>query len=203
MKLQVASSPADALERFVWVDDDGSSRELSADECAYLATAFERFDSGRPHLKKSYRALNPDGRMRGFLERRRLPPKLRHRMRGGGGAPPVRLRSLLSTRVIGNALGAIVAAVLAGYYAFIAGAFVALQFMRPGYRGLGIVLFVVAAFACTLVYILVGPVNVLLTADSLRFLRFFAATAAWLGVLAGAIWVLWLHGDPSRILLFR
>ena len=39
--------------------------------------------------------------------------------------------------------------------------------------------------------------------DSLRFLRFFAATAAWLGVLAGAIWVLWLHGDPSRILLLR
>ena len=113
------------------------------------------------------------------------------------------MRPAPSRRVVARALGAIAAATFAGYVAFLAGALVALQFMRPGYRGLGIVLFVAAAFACTLVYILVGPINVLLTADSLRFLRFFAATAAWLGVLAGSIWVLWLHVDPSRILLFR
>lgn len=203
MPYQEARDPADAYERFVWVNDDGGTRELSPEECKYLATPFDGFDSGRPYVKEEYQSLTPDGRMRGFLELRRLPRELHHRVRRGGFAPPPRPRALLSTRVVVHALGAIIAAALAGYAAFIAGAAVALQFMRPGYRGLGIVLFVVAAFACTLVYILVGPVNLLLAADELRFLRFLAVTAAWLGALAGAIWVLWLHGDPSRILLFH
>ena len=100
-------------------------------------------------------------------------------------------------------MGTIFVAILVGYLALIAGSVVALQFMRPGYRGLGIVLFFVAAFLGTLFYILAGPINVLLTADAWRILRFVAATAAWLGALGGAIWVLWLHGDPSRILLWR
>ena len=203
MPLQAARDPDDAYGRFVWVDDDGGTRELTPDECRYLATPFDGFDSGRPYVKERYRSLTPDGRMRGFLELRQLPSELHHRVRRGGVAPPVRPPSFLTTRVVGHALGAIVAAAFAGYLAFVAGAFGALQFMAPGYRGLGIVLFFVAAFACTLVYMLVGPINVLLTADSLRFLRFFAATAAWLGALAGAAWVLWLHGDPSRILLFH
>ena len=203
MRYQEARDPADAYERFVWVNDDGGTRELTPDECKYLATPFEAFDGGRPYIKEGYQSLAPDGRMRGFLELRRLPRELHHRVRRNGVAPPVPPPGLLNRRVVGHALGTIIAAAFTGYLAFITGAFVALQFMRPGYRGLGIVLFVAAAFACTLVYILVGPINLLLTADSLRFLRFFAATAGWLGVLAGAIWVLWLHGDPSRILLLR
>ena len=203
MKYQVASDPADALDRFVWVNDDGSLRELSKDECAYLATPFEGPDGGRPYVKESYRSLTPDGRMRGFLELRRLPRKLHHHVRRGGGAPPPRPRPLLSRRVVGHTLGAIFAATLAGYLAFITGAFLALPFMRPGHRGLGIVLFVVAVFFSLPFYLLVGPINVLGTVDSLRFIRFFATTAAWLGAIAGATWVLWLHGDPSRLPLYR
>ena len=202
MPLQAARDPDDARERFVWVDDDGGARELTPDECRYLATPFDGFDGARPYIKERYRSLTPDRRMRGFLERHHLPRELRHRVRRGGVAPPARPSGLPGRRV-GHALGTVAAAAFAGYLAFLTSAFVALQFMAPGYRGLGIVLFVVAAFACTLVYLLVGPINVLLTTDSLRFLRFVAATAAWLGALAGATWVLWLHGDPSRILIVR
>jgi hypothetical protein len=203
MKYQVARDPEDARERFVWVNDDGSLRELSRDECAYLATPFEGFDGGRPYIKERYRSLTPDGRMRGFLELRHLPEELHHRVRRGGGAPPPTPPSFLDTRAVGHALGIVFAAILAGYLALIVGAFLALPFMRPGYRGLGIVLFVVALFFSLPFYLIFGPINVLLTADSLRFVRFFATTAGWLGAIAGAIWVLWLRGDPSRILLFR
>jgi len=203
IKYSIARDPADARERFVWVSDDGSARELSAEECVFLATPFEGADGGRPYVKESYCSLTPDGRMLGFLELRRLPRERQHRVRRGGDAPPVVPMRFLTGRTLGYALGATFAAALAAYVAVITSAIIALQFMRPGYRGLGIVLFFVAAFFGTLLYVLVGPVNVLLTADSLRFVRFVAATAAWLGALAGAIWVLWLHGDPSRILLFR
>ena len=203
MPFQEARDPADARERYVWVDDDGSARELSPEECAFLATPFEGFDGGRPYVKERYRSLTPDKRMRGFLELHRLPRELRHRVRRGGFAPAVAPRRFPGSRVLAAASAAVVAACVAGYLAVLTGAFVAVQFMRPGHRGLGIVLFFVAAFAGIPFYLIAGPLNVLLTADSLRFVRFLCLTAIYLGVLAGAAWVLWLHGDPSRILLYR
>ena len=203
MPFQEARDPEDARERFVWVDDDGSVRELSVEECAFLATPFEGFDGGRPYVKQRYRSLTPDKRMRGFLELRQLPRELRHHVRRGGSAPPVAPQSFPARRMVGTALGAVLIACVVAYLAVLVGAFVALPFMRPGFRGLGIVLFVVAAFVGIPLYLIAGPLNVLLTADSLRFLRFLCVTALYLGVLAGAAWVLWLHGDPARILLYR
>ena len=203
MKYQEARDPADARERFVWVDDDGGARELTPDECRYLATPFEGFDGGRPYVKERYRSLTPDGRMRGFLELRQLPSELQHRVRRGGAAPPVPPRRFFSARMIGVAVGAIGVTSFVGYLAVLVGSLVALQFMRPGYRGLGIVLFVAAAFAGIPYYLIAGPLNLILTADAWRLLRFLCVTALYLGVLAGAAWVLWLHGDPSRILLYR
>ncbi|HEX2780002.1 MAG TPA: hypothetical protein VHM30_10910 [Gemmatimonadaceae bacterium] len=73
MRLQAARDDTDARARFVWVDDDGSARELTADECRYLATAFEGADGGRPYIKDRYRSRTPDGRLGGYLERRMLP----------------------------------------------------------------------------------------------------------------------------------
>ena len=72
-----ASTAADAHTRFVYVEDDGSARELSHHQCAYLATAFEPFDGGRPYIKESYNARTPDKRLRGYLERRKLPRRIR------------------------------------------------------------------------------------------------------------------------------
>ena len=58
---------------YVWVEDDGNARELTADEMEYLKTEFEPGDSGRPYIKFRYESLTPDGRMVGYLRRRQLP----------------------------------------------------------------------------------------------------------------------------------
>lgn len=60
--------------RFVMVEDDGSARTLTADEVAHLNTEFYPVDGARPYIKASYSALTPDGRIGGYLLRRKLPP---------------------------------------------------------------------------------------------------------------------------------
>lgn len=60
-------------QRFVVVEDDGSARELTADEIEYLNTEFQGADGARPYIKSSYRQLTPDGKIGGFLAREKLP----------------------------------------------------------------------------------------------------------------------------------
>jgi hypothetical protein len=62
-----------ARARFVYVNDDGSARNLTVDESEYLATEFEFGDGARPYIKPRYEARTPDGRLLGFLERSKLP----------------------------------------------------------------------------------------------------------------------------------
>ena len=45
--------------RFVYVEEDGSARELSAEERDYLNTEFQGADGGRPYIKCWYRELTP------------------------------------------------------------------------------------------------------------------------------------------------
>jgi len=71
--------PADAPFPYVWVDDDGSARELNADERKYLRTPFDPRDGARPYVKSNYRARTPDGRLRGYLRRNQLPWRVRPR----------------------------------------------------------------------------------------------------------------------------
>jgi hypothetical protein len=78
-KYREATSPADAQSRFVWVDNDGSIRELTPSECEFLATPFRAFDGGRPYVKSSYDARTPDNRLQGFLERKEIPRRVKHR----------------------------------------------------------------------------------------------------------------------------
>ena len=59
--------------RYIYVNHDGSARELTADEQEYLNTPFDGADGARPYIKFRYESLNPDGRIIGFLERRQLP----------------------------------------------------------------------------------------------------------------------------------
>ncbi len=58
---------------YVYVSDDGSWRELVAEERRYLEENFHPADGARPYVKFRYRSLTPDYRLRGFLHRRRLP----------------------------------------------------------------------------------------------------------------------------------
>jgi hypothetical protein len=62
---------------FVFVNDDGSIRELTAEEQAFLNTEFDMADSGRPYIKSRYSSRTPDGRLQGFLPRSEIPFRLR------------------------------------------------------------------------------------------------------------------------------
>jgi hypothetical protein len=63
--------------RYVYVEDDGSARELEPDEIDYLNTEFLPSDGGRPYVKGRYRTLTADGRIGGFLLTRKLPGGMR------------------------------------------------------------------------------------------------------------------------------
>jgi len=62
---------------YVYVNDDGSARELTADEREYLNTEFHGADGARPYIKFRYESLTPDLRIRGYLRRRQLPKRIR------------------------------------------------------------------------------------------------------------------------------
>lgn len=70
---RAAVDAEDARRRYVQIRDDGSAHELGPWDAAYLATDFHGGDGGRPYIKESYETRTPDGRLRGFLERRQLP----------------------------------------------------------------------------------------------------------------------------------
>jgi hypothetical protein len=61
---------------YVYVDDDGNARELNAEEEDYVTTALFPDDEERFQIKPRYESQTPDGRLRGYLKRRRLPRKL-------------------------------------------------------------------------------------------------------------------------------
>lgn len=61
---------------YVYVEKDGSVRELYEDEKEYLLEEFSPMDSGRPYIKYSYRQLTPDKKIHGFLRRRDVPRKI-------------------------------------------------------------------------------------------------------------------------------
>ena len=62
---------------FIFVNDDGSARELDADEHDYLNTKFHPADGARPYIKFRYESLTPDGRISGYLRRRQLPARIK------------------------------------------------------------------------------------------------------------------------------
>jgi hypothetical protein len=58
---------------YVYVNDDGTARELHPNERQYLETEFLPGDGAAPSVKDSYAALNSWGETRGYLERSKLP----------------------------------------------------------------------------------------------------------------------------------
>ena len=61
---------------YVYIEEDGSARELSQDERDYLQEEFEPGDGARPYIKGNYEERTPDNRMSGFLLRRQLPENI-------------------------------------------------------------------------------------------------------------------------------
>lgn len=58
---------------FVYVEVDGTARELHADERAYLETDFEGGDGARPYVKSKYEQRDGSGGLSGYLRRSKLP----------------------------------------------------------------------------------------------------------------------------------
>ena len=65
-----------AVDEFVYVNQDGSVRELSSDERQYLSQDFHGSDGGRPYIKASYKAQDGWGSVSEFLSRTQLPREM-------------------------------------------------------------------------------------------------------------------------------
>jgi hypothetical protein len=65
-----------SFDDFVYVNQDGTARELSSDERDYLETEFPPGDGGRPYIKGTYNDRDGWGSISGFLLRRRLPSSI-------------------------------------------------------------------------------------------------------------------------------
>ena len=72
-------SPGEAKQNpypYVHVNHDGSVRELSPDEKAFLETPFLPGDGGRPAIKSSYESKNGWKSIMGFCKREFIPAHL-------------------------------------------------------------------------------------------------------------------------------
>jgi hypothetical protein len=58
---------------YIYVNVDGSARELHPSERNYLETPFLPADGGRPYVKGNYSQKNGWGEIAGFLKRSKLP----------------------------------------------------------------------------------------------------------------------------------
>jgi hypothetical protein len=69
----MSSATGEQRSEFVYVNQDGSARELSPDERIYLSSEFDLFDSGAPYLKARYESRDVCGSQSGFMLRRLVP----------------------------------------------------------------------------------------------------------------------------------
>jgi len=65
--------PAADLYRYVYVNADGTARELHPSEQKYLETEFKGGDGAAPYVKSSYAQRDGWGELTGYLERSLLP----------------------------------------------------------------------------------------------------------------------------------
>ena len=62
-----------ASEVLVYINEDGSVRELTEAEKKYVDTEFSPFDGARPYIKSQYSQLTALGEIRGYLPRTAVP----------------------------------------------------------------------------------------------------------------------------------
>jgi hypothetical protein len=61
---------------YVYVDEDGNVRELNAAEEEFVSTAIFLNDDADRYIKSDYESLTANGRLAGYLQRRRLPRQI-------------------------------------------------------------------------------------------------------------------------------
>lgn len=62
---------------YVYVEDNGLARKVTADEREYLETEFLPADRARPYIKLRYESLDGWGGISGYLRRRQLPTSIK------------------------------------------------------------------------------------------------------------------------------
>jgi len=62
--------------KYVWVNEDGTAREVNSEERQSLMAKYQFGDGDRPYVKSDYDYKTPDGKMKGFLKRRHLPKNI-------------------------------------------------------------------------------------------------------------------------------
>lgn len=65
--------PMKSTDDFIYVNQDGSVRELSSDEQEFLSQSFHPADGGRPYIKSSHNSQDGWGSISGFLPRSKVP----------------------------------------------------------------------------------------------------------------------------------
>lgn len=60
----------------VYINDDGSARELTETDRKYVNTEFSPFDGARPYIKSHYSQRTALGEIRGYLPRTEVPDGL-------------------------------------------------------------------------------------------------------------------------------
>lgn len=61
-----AENPGQYGFPYIYVNNDGTARELNVEEREYLDTKFHPSDGGRPYIKRYCDSKKPDGKMQGF-----------------------------------------------------------------------------------------------------------------------------------------
>ena len=67
---RAAAMPSEAL---IWVNSDGTARELTDAEKRYVDADFSPFDGARPYIKSHYSQRTKLGDIKGFLHRKEVP----------------------------------------------------------------------------------------------------------------------------------
>jgi hypothetical protein len=71
-----AAEAAQTQYPYIFVNHDGTVRELHASERQYLEQAFMPADGGRPYVKSTFDACDGCGSVKGFLHRSKIPDGL-------------------------------------------------------------------------------------------------------------------------------
>jgi hypothetical protein len=68
--------PKESGFEYVYVEQNGTVRELDEEEIKYLNEEFSPADGARPYIKTSYKDLTPDGKIYGYINRNRVPKNI-------------------------------------------------------------------------------------------------------------------------------
>ena len=77
LKYFIPLRPKESGFEYVFVEEDGTVSELDKEDVEYLKTEFSPTDGARPYIKSRYKQLTPDKKISGFIQRTRVPKRIK------------------------------------------------------------------------------------------------------------------------------